>query len=92
MKLTLTDRFVRDVRALHDAERAAAFDAILGLPGALAAPHAHAGLGLRKLHGSGIYEVRVGLRLRLVFALAKGEAVLLRVGDHDEVRRYLKTL
>jgi plasmid maintenance system killer protein len=92
MKLTLTDAFVREVRALDDAERAAAFDALLGLRAALATPHTHAGLGLRKLHRSGIYEVRVGLRLRLVFALARDEAILVRIADHDEVRRYLRTL
>ena len=92
MKLVLTERFVRDVRALDAAGRAASFETLLALPTAMARPHAHAGLGIRKLHASGVYEARVGLRLRLLFTLAGDEAVLVRVADHDEVRRYLKSL
>lgn len=91
MKISLAEGFVRDVRALDAAERAATFDAMLGLPTAMAAPHTHAGLGLRKLHRSGVYEVRVGLRLRLLFTWVKGAAIFIRVADHDEVRRYLRT-
>jgi len=57
------------VRGLEGDRRAAVFDALLALPKALGEPHAHAGLGIRKLHASGIWEARVGLDLRLVFAL-----------------------
>lgn len=92
MKLSLTDGFAREVRALDETGRAATFDAMLGLPAALTAPHAHGGLGLRKVHSSGVYEVRIGLGLRLLFVLARDEAIFVRVADHDEVRRYLRTL
>ena len=50
------------------------------------------GLGLRKLHPSGVWEVRVGLSLRALFVLSKNEAVLLFLGAHDEVKRFLRTL
>jgi mRNA-degrading endonuclease YafQ of YafQ-DinJ toxin-antitoxin module len=55
-------------------------------------PHRHAGTGIRKLHRSGVWEARLGLGLRLVFALESDVMTLARVGDHDEIRRYLKGL
>ena len=92
MRVELTERFPRDVSALGDAERAAVFDVLLSLPHALGSPHAHAGLGLRKIHATGIWEVRVGLGLRLVFGLTARTVALVRAGTHDEVRRYLRSL
>jgi mRNA-degrading endonuclease YafQ of YafQ-DinJ toxin-antitoxin module len=70
----------------------AVLDAMLSLPRAVGHPHLHAGLGLRKLHGSGIWEARVGLGLRVVFALETGLLTLVRVGSHDEIRRYLRQI
>jgi mRNA-degrading endonuclease RelE of RelBE toxin-antitoxin system len=72
VKVALTERFQKDVRGLDPEQRNAAFEAILGLPRALGEPHLHAGLGLRKLHASGIFEARVGLGLRLVFTFDAG--------------------
>jgi mRNA-degrading endonuclease YafQ of YafQ-DinJ toxin-antitoxin module len=92
MQVALTEGFQRDVRALDGEARAAVFEALLGIPLALGTPHAHAGLGLRKLHRSGIWEARVGLGLRIVFALKENSLTLARVGTHDEIRRYLRTL
>jgi mRNA-degrading endonuclease YafQ of YafQ-DinJ toxin-antitoxin module len=92
MKIALTERFQRDVRALTANQRSTVFDALLSLPRAIGQPHLHAGLGIRKLHGSGIWEAQVGLGLRLVFALERGLLTLARVGTHDEIRRYLKSV
>lgn len=92
MKVALSERFQSDVRGFDKEQRAAVFDAILTLPRAMGEPHRHAGLGLRKLHPSGIWEARVGLGLRLVFALEPGLLTLVRVGSHEDVRRYLRQL
>ena len=92
MKVLLTERFQRDVRDLDAGQRRAVFDAILALPAAMGDPHTHAGLGLRKLHRSGIWEARVGLGLRLVFGLQPDLLALVRVGSHEDVRRFLKEL
>ena len=92
MRIALTERFQRDVRALDDERRAQAFEVILSLPKAVGEPHLHAGVGLRKLHPSGIWEARVGLGLRMVFALEKDLLTLVRIGGHDEVRRFLREL
>mgnify|MGYP001162058478 CR=1 FL=1 len=92
MRIALGERFQRDVRDLDPQQRAAVFEVLLALPTALGAPHTHAGLGIRKLHRSGIWETRVGLGLRLVFALEPNLLSLVRVGTHDEIRRFLRTL
>lgn len=92
MRVLLTERFQRDVRELDDEQRRAVFDVILTLPRAMGDPHVHAGLGIRKIHRSGIWEARVGLGLRLVFGLQPDMLALVRVGSHEEVRRYLKEL
>jgi len=92
MKVLLTERFQRDVRGLDDGQRGVVFEAILALPRAMGDPHTHAGLGIRKLHRSGIWEARVGLGLRLVFALQPDLVALVRVGTHEDIRRYLREL
>ena len=92
MRVALTERFQTDVAGLGAAERAAVFETLLALPKAMEQAHRHAGLGVRKLHASGIWEARVGLGYRMVFTLADDMLTLVRVGTHDEIRRYLKSL
>lgn len=48
-----------------------------------------AGYGLKKINGDK-YEIRVGLKLRIVMQ-ADGETLVCHlIGDHEEVRRYLR--
>ena len=49
-------------------------------------PH---GLGLKRLRDD-IWEIRVGIRTRILFLLIPGEIRFLLVGDHDEIKDYLK--
>jgi mRNA-degrading endonuclease YafQ of YafQ-DinJ toxin-antitoxin module len=88
MRIVLAERFQRDTAGLVDDQRAALFQAMLALPRAIGRPHLHQGLGIRKLHASGIWEARVGLGLRLVFALECERITLVRIGTHEEVRRF----
>ena len=92
MKLLLTERFQKDVSNLSQVERARIFETLLRIPATLKDPHRHAGIGIRKLHRSGIYEARIGLGLRLVFALQSPNLILAMVGSHDQVRRYIASL
>jgi len=48
------------------------------------------GLGLRKLRAP-YWEIRAGLDRRVVFALENDLATFIAVGNHDEVRRLLKS-
>jgi mRNA-degrading endonuclease YafQ of YafQ-DinJ toxin-antitoxin module len=90
MRVALAEAFQRDVRALSEAQRLAVLEAMLSLPRAAGDPHLHAGLGIRKLHASGIWEARVGLGLRIVFGLETDLLTLVRVGSHDDIRRFLR--
>lgn len=92
MKILLGERFQRDLVKLSAPERARCLDLLLAIPRGMGRPHEHAGIGIRKLHASGVYEARLGLELRLVFALRADQVVLVTVGAHDEVRRYLASL
>lgn len=92
MRLALAESFQRDVRGLADTHRETVFEAMLALPRAIGEPHRHAGLGIRKLHASGIWEARVGLGLRMVFTLESNQLTLVRIGSHEEIRRYLHNL
>ena len=92
MRVALAEAFQRDVRALPEAQRLAVLEAMLSLPRVVGDPHLHAGLGIRKLHASGVWEARVGLGLRIVFGLETDLLTLVRVGSHDEIRRFLRQL
>ena len=44
---------------------------------------------IRKLRRS-IFEIRAGLKTRVLFARESGDIVLLFAGNHDQVRAWLK--
>ena len=90
MKISLLERFRRACRALPPHDQAAVLRMLLELERGLANPREHTGLGLRKLHPEGIWEVRVGLSLRALFRLAEDEVILLFLGTHEEVKRFVR--
>ncbi len=92
MKIVLLESFQKDLSQLDENKKNQIFEVILKMPIVLKNIHQHHGLGLRKIHPSGIFEARVGLDLRLVFGYEKDSIYLRRVGNHDEVKRYLKNL
>ena len=92
MNLSFLDRFRRQCRAASSQDRAAILKLILDLEIALANPHEHSGLGLRKLHPAGFWEIRAGLSLRAIFRLDKDQAIFVFLGNHDEVKRFLNSL
>jgi len=58
------------------------------LPEVFGRPHAHAGLGIRRVNR--YFEFRCGLDFRVLFVVRAGDAVLVTVGNHDDIRRYAK--
>lgn len=92
MRILLTEKFQRDVRKLSQIERARCFELLLSLSKLTGKPHTHSGFGLRKIHKSGIWEARLGLALRLILAIRKNELILVTVGSHEHVRRFLSSL
>ncbi len=77
--------------ALPETEAAAVRAALGKIPSAFGRPHVHAGLGLRQLR-PGVFEARVGLSLRAVFTREGDTLVVEILGNHAEVRRYLRAL
>ena len=92
MKVSFLDPFLRQLRVARTQDRAAVLDALLDLEPALANPSRHSGLGLRKLHPTDLWEVRIGLALRVLFRLSRDEAIFAFLGTHDDVKRFLKNL
>ena len=92
MKAVEFDRsLLEQLRSLPKAQRHEVGKAIAGVQETFGKPHQHVGLGLRKMQ-HGYYEVRLSLGQRLVFE-DKGDALHFKViGNHDEVRRFLKGL
>lgn len=92
MKITFTSYFQREYKHLNFNEKELVHEVIAKLPQAIGKSHMHSGIGIRKIHTSGVYEARLGLGLRMVFALGKKELILHRLGDHNTVHKYLKDL
>ena len=70
-------------------EQTEALSVLRRLPAAFGYPHTHAGLGLRQLR-RGIYEARIGLHLRVLFERNDDLLVIKTLGNHADVRRYLR--
>jgi hypothetical protein len=92
LKIIEFDRDLLDrLRALPKEQRREVGEAIAGMQEVFGKPHRHAGSGVRKLR-EGYYEVRLGLGQRLIFE-DRGHALHFKLlGNHDEVRRFLKRL
>jgi hypothetical protein len=74
---------------LRPDEQAETLAVLRRLPEAFGRPHAHAGLGLRQWR-RGIYEARIGLRIRVIFERDGDLPVIKTLGDHATIRRYLR--
>lgn len=86
----VADKSVRTALArLAPEPQADVLTALRQLPAAFGRPHTHAGLGLRQLR-RGIFEVRIGLQLWVLFERDGDLLVIKTLGDHGEIRRYLR--
>ena len=84
-----TAAFRRAYHRQHAAEQALVDHALRQLAVSLETRHAPAGLGLKKL-GPGVFEIRAGLALRIVYVEEGPQLVLALLGTHEDVRRFLK--
>jgi hypothetical protein len=80
---------LKAIRCMPVPERKAVGQSIAAAQRCIGQPHRHRGLGLRKLRDEW-YEVRVGLKLRLLFENAPEALVFELLGDHDDVKNFLK--
>ena len=89
--LVLNPPVLKQVRGLPETERVGVVLALLELAEAFGDPHVHSGIGIRKLTGN-IFECRAGLTRRIVFQNVDDALVVVFLGNHDEVRRWLRGL
>ena len=80
--------YERRYRNLTPQQRARVDSALRRLEQVFGRPHLHAGLGIRPV--SRYLEMRAGLDLRVLFFRDEGDLFLVCVGNHDEIRRYVK--
>jgi hypothetical protein len=89
IRVRILPRLLKNARRLSSTELAEVNDAIALAQQNFGQPQLHTGAGLRKL-GRRSYEVRAGLRLRVVLILESDELVAIDVMDHNQVRQWLK--
>jgi mRNA-degrading endonuclease RelE of RelBE toxin-antitoxin system len=91
-RIKLTERFLREIGKLPKEDRSAVNQDLMAVLPAWGSPHAHRGVGIQKL-GADLFECRAGLRLRMLFKVEKKkrELIFFEIGNHDEIRRLLKS-
>jgi hypothetical protein len=89
--LELSKSFRSCVRAYPKETRRKIGAALENLERSFGHPHAHKGLGIRKLTGN-YFEIRAGLDVRLVFQNRAESLLFLMAGNHDEVQKFLRGL
>ncbi|MGA2542930.1 MAG: hypothetical protein ABSG78_15375 [Verrucomicrobiota bacterium] len=78
----------RAFQRLSATQQTAVNAAIARLPGAFGRPHLHSGIGIRPF--GGFYECRIGRDLRVLFVFEKGDFILVTVGGHDTLARFIR--
>ena len=81
--------YLRALKKIPKADEAGINAAIARLADIIGNPHQHSGAGVRRLH-AGIFEIGVGLRLRVLFTVRAENVFLHTVGDHDQVQDWLR--
>jgi hypothetical protein len=80
--------FERAFNKLTPEQRARVDDAIARAEGAFGRPHLHGGIGLRPV--GNFFEFRAGLGLRVLFVASRGDLILVTVGNHDHLARFVR--
>lgn len=90
-EIELDHDFRVEVKALGKEERGIIGQAIADIQEAFGNPHVHSGIGIRKLRRA-LYEARTDLGQRLLFEDRPDCIFFFKLGNHDEIRKYLKEL
>jgi hypothetical protein len=88
--LVIKPELLQQLVRLPVIQRKAAWEALSLIPEAFGHPHAHSGLGIRKLRPH-LFECRAGLALRLLFKDRETGVEVFWIGNHDEVQAFLRS-
>jgi hypothetical protein len=91
LQLETTAPFRKWAKSLQPSDQKKVLSALTDAAKVFGNPHAHRGAGIRKLRAS-IMECRAGLHLRMVFLAESDKLIFVAGGNHDEIRRFLKTV
>jgi hypothetical protein len=80
----------RAFNKLTEQQKAGVQAAMDRLEAAFGHPHLHSGLGLRRF--GNFFEARAGLGLRLLFSVQGSDLVLATVGNHNQIRAFVKEM
>jgi hypothetical protein len=80
---------LKEIRRRPPAERRSIGQRIAEIQRAIGWPHLHKGAGLRKLRDE-YFEARISRRERLIFENTPDALVFEFMGNHDQVKRFLK--
>jgi hypothetical protein len=89
VRVDVTERFVKKARSLGAEATTRAQQQLTRLAAEFGNPHAHRGLGLRKI-GRRSYEIRLWLRWRIVIIQEPDRLTAYDIMDHNEVVQWLK--
>jgi hypothetical protein len=88
--LSIDPSVLKRLRELPKTERVACLLALCELDESFGRPHAHTGLGIRKL-GNKLFECRGSLALRFIFQDRPTDLFISFLGNHDEVKALLRS-
>ena len=80
--------FTRRYKKLLSRDRERVDVAVARLLESFGRPHLHSGAGIRPF--GRYFELRAGLGLRVLFLPEDGDIFLMCVGDHNEIRNYVR--
>lgn len=89
LSIEFLPRFKAQARTLPAERQKLVGHAVAALGDAFGKPHLHSGLGIRRLK-RGYFEFRADRDTRMVFKLEGSTASMILVGNHDDVRRFIK--
>ena len=89
MRYLATNRFDRSVERLDGARKSRVKQAIEQLVAGFETGQLPSGLGITQLRPK-LWELRAGLSDRILFYRASDSVEFLFVGNHDEIKRFLK--
>jgi hypothetical protein len=89
LNIDFSSRFKAEAQALSEERKQQVAEAVARLRGTFGHAHLHTGLGIRRLRQS-YFEFRAGRDMRVVFKLEGSHASMMLIGNHDDVRRFLK--
>ncbi len=90
MRFEFKPSFERSIKTLNSNEKEAIKKIVLNFIDILSRNHPlHQGIGLKRLQGS-YWEIRKGIKIRILFRWQKDFVEFILAGNHDDIKRFLR--